>query len=215
MISSSFDREAMRCGDVSVRPCWLDARSCIDVVAYTGEAIVSPPPSVKLNAAWLMLVFGDCSPTRVLSLATGSPLCIDLLGTETLADDDRDGTPHGSLNAIRGPRVRRRVWLRNARGDRLGYAVSWWNESDLHACLPDERMPIGGALNSVRKESFRELVLIVRASGGHAELSAAFDCADSPLWARWYVLYSEGRAMCLVYECFSPKLLEWLGPCDL
>jgi chorismate--pyruvate lyase len=195
---------------------WLDVRACATVTSYTGLDIVSPPPSVRLSAAWLMLVFGDSSPTRVLTLATGSPLCVDVLGHEAIPEGDTDGTPLHSLDAIRCPRVRRRVWLRNARGERLGYATSWWHDADLSHCLPDERLPIGGALSDSRRETFRELILIVRGTGGHALLDAEFNNSQegTPLWARWYLVYSAGRALCLVYECFSPLNSKWLGDCN-
>ena len=191
---------------------WLDLRTCANVTSYSGLDIVSPPPSVRLSAAWLMLVFGDSSPTRVLTLATGSPLGVDLLGHEAIPEGETDGTPLNSLDAIRSPRVRRRVWLRNARGDRLGYAASWWHDADLSKCLPNERLPIGGALSDAKRETFRELILIVRGAGGHALLDAEFENQErAPLWSRWYLVYSAGRALCLVYECFAPSVSRWIG----
>lgn len=192
---------------------WLDIRSSRRVDTYVGSDIVAPPASVHLSVAWLMLIFGNSSPTRALTLASGSPMGVDLLGNEAIPEGDEDGTPAGSLDSIQTPRVRRRVWLRNARGERLGYATSWWHDADLAKTLPDERLPIGDALTTSRSEIFRELLMIVRGAGGHAALDAGFGSQEgAPMWARWYLVYKAGQALCLVYECFSPSNVVWLGP---
>ena len=70
---------------------------------------------------------------------------------------DREETAPDALSLIETPRVRRQVWLENEAGERLGYAVSWWNEADVATHLPDQRVPIGRTLASKRTETFREI----------------------------------------------------------
>jgi len=196
-------------------PAWLDARACPSLASFSGAALGSPPRS--LSPAWALLLFGDGSPTRALSLAARSPLGVDVLGAAEAAEGD-DGAPAGALAGLGAPRVRRRVWLRSARGERLGYAVSWWAARDLAAHLPDARAPIGGALAAARTETARELFLVTRGAGGHAELDAAFAPAaraGAPLWGRWYVMRAGGRALCVVHEVFSPALEAYLGPIEV
>jgi hypothetical protein len=80
-----------------------------------------------------------------------------------------DGVPFpAAAAAIAAPRVRRRVWL-EARGVRVGYAVSWWSEAAVDTFLPSRSAPIGDALSGLRLELHRELVGVARGRG-HAAL---------------------------------------------
>jgi len=198
---------------------WLDARACASVESFSGASLAAP--AAALATPWLLLLFGDASPTRALTLATGAPLGVDVIAPAEAVrggGGSGDGAPPAFLAPIREPRVRRRVWLRTGRGERVGYAVSWWAAPDLAAALPDEAAPIGGALAAARAETFRELLLVTRSAGGHADFDAAFaappGAPQRDLWARWYLLHARGRALCLVHEVFSPALEQWLGPMD-
>ena len=50
------------------------------------------------------------------------------------------------------PLVCRRVWLRNAAGAVLGYALSYWGAADLARHVPDPGQPIGAAVATGRLE---------------------------------------------------------------
>jgi chorismate-pyruvate lyase len=130
------------------------------------------------------------------------------------AFDDIDGVtgaPARAVRALRGPRVRRRVWLCAADGPRLGYAVSWWSAADAAAVLADAAAPIGTALAAARLEARRELLLVTRGEG-HAALDAALGNArGGALWARWYAIVARGEPLCVVHEVFAPALEAWLG----
>jgi chorismate lyase len=134
-----------------------------------------------------MLLFGDGSPTRLLSLLAGSPLAVSVLGMGALAGggggSGGDGSAAaeesalgalwaplaGPAAALAPPRVLRRVWLEAPAGQRVGYACSWWSAGDAAACLPDSSVPIGGALAAQRREIHRELLGVAHAAG-HAGL---------------------------------------------
>jgi chorismate lyase len=196
-----------------------------------------------------MLLFGDGSPTRLLSLLTGAPLGVSVLGMDTLAGSG-GGLAEAQLAAlwaplalapaaIAPPRVLRRVWLEAPRGQRMGYACSWWNAQDVAGFLPDQAAPIGGALAAQRHEIHRELLGVVHAVG-HAGLEEGLglpgrggssgsssaglgaeaaqvaapgaDWGARALWGRWYVMRQGGAPLCVVYEVFSPALERLLGP---
>lgn len=207
---------ATPCAGCSVSPrAWLDLR------ASPFYAAVTAPPA-RLSPAWALLVFGDCSPTRVIGLLSGAPLTVSLLGMEPVGSCC-DGVPFpAAAAAIAAPRVRRRVWL-EARGARVGYAVSWWSEASVDKFLPSREAPIGDALSASRLELHRELVGAARARG-HCGLEEGLFCGDvagviggagggdRELWARWYLMWHGGAPVCLIHEVFSPVLEEWLGP---
>lgn len=126
--------------------------------------------------------------------------------------DGTDRAPE-QVALIGKPRVRRRVWLNNERGDRLGYAVSWWAAADADQFLPDKHRPIGGNMATARLDVYRELVCVMR--GVCPSLAREFGCEDADsreLWCRYYVMWRGGRALNLIYECFSPVLERWMGP---
>jgi len=54
---------------------------------------------------------------------------VDVIGFKNIGED-QDNAPE-ELREINQPRNRRQVWLRNTRGERLGYAASWWCCNDV------------------------------------------------------------------------------------
>jgi chorismate--pyruvate lyase len=59
---------------------------------------------------------------------------------------------------VDAPRIRREVWLRT--GDRSqvhGYAVSWWNASEVDGYLENRALPIWSSLSKNRTELFRDV----------------------------------------------------------
>lgn len=120
--------------------------------------------SASFPPVWRMLLFGDGSPTRTLQMLSGymrayvllRPLlprtftleCASVCSSRTTVDVTsmkvcEDGEPMLPLALeVPGPLLCRQVWLTNERGERLGYAASWWNveEVNIHsACLTDLR----------------------------------------------------------------------------
>ena len=205
-------------------PHWLDLRASPHYAPHPAL-----PPA--LSPSWALLLFGDCSPTRVIGLLSGAPLTVALLGMEPVGACC-DGVPFPlAVAAIAPPRVRRRVWLQ-AGGERVGYAASWWSEAALAAFLPSRGAPIGDALSGARLEVHRELLGVAcgcghgaleeglgrgggcggaGACGGSGGGGAGGGCG-SELWARWYLMWHQGVPVCLIHEVFSPVLRRWLGP---
>lgn len=197
--------------------------------AFTGSALRYP--TAALAAAWKMLLFGDGSPTRLISLLSGVPLVVSVLGMDALPDGDASVACWAPLAlpaaTIAQPRVLRRVWLESPTGQRYGYACSWWCQADVPGFLPNLGSPIGDALASHRHEIHRELLCVVHAVG-HAGLEEGFglppaaaadvaalqpgrDWGAGELWGRWYIMRHQGKPLCVIYEVFSPRLEELLG----
>ncbi|RQM21483.1 hypothetical protein B5M09_008544 [Aphanomyces astaci] len=113
---------------------------------------------------------------------------------------------------IREPRHRRQVWLRNAKGERLGYASSWWSSGDINSIFGQDRtFPIGSSIKDNKKELFRDMKSIFH---GHSPALEAEFGHKGPFWGRWYLFRQGGKPLTLIYEVFSPGLCKYLGPID-
>lgn len=167
-------------------------------------------PHDQLAPAWQILLLGDGSPTRHLQLLTREPTEVDVIDMSPVGDD-QDGAPE-ILAAVPGPRLRRQVWLRTASGQRLAYAVSWWEASHVDEYLQNKSLPIWASLAQLRTELYRDIQGL---HFGHCPtLEAAFGQAG-PLWGRHYLFWHRGKPLTLIYEVFSPYLSRYLGPMQI
>jgi chorismate lyase len=162
--------------------------------------------AVALPPVWRLLLLGDGSTTRSLSLLTGERICVDVVEMRD-AEDDASGSD--DLDRITAPRVRRCVWLCTERGTRLGYATSWWNARQAHNYLTDATLPIGVNFNRLRCAPHRDIRSVFLAHSPHLE--AAFGHAG-PFWGRDYLMREREELLCLIREVFSPALERPLGP---
>jgi chorismate lyase len=163
-------------------------------------------PGSQLTPAWQILLLGDGSPTRHLQLLTGEPTAVDVLEMTPVGHSE-DGAPR-AIAQVPGPRLRRQVWLRTATGQRLAYAVSWWNEAQVDAYLRDKSIPIWASLAEQRTELFRDVRGI---QIGHSQALEEAFAAKGPFWSRHYLFWHHGRPLTLIQEVFSPVLDRWLG----
>ncbi|RLN95019.1 hypothetical protein BBJ28_00018449 [Nothophytophthora sp. Chile5] len=159
-----------------------------------------------MTAAWRLFLFGNGSPTHHLGLLTGSLTAVDVIGMQSVGSSADDAPPE--MAAIAAPRCRRQVWLRNARGERLGYAASWINEADVGAVFKDTKIPIGSNILQNKTELFRDMKSVF--CGDSAELEEAFGM-PGPFWGRSYLFWNGGRPVTFIYEVFSPALEEYMG----
>jgi chorismate lyase len=154
-----------------------------------------------------MLLLGDGSPTRHLQLLTREPTEVDVVDMSPVGDD-QDGAPE-ILAVVPGPRLRRQVWLRTASGQRLAYAVSWWEASHVDEYLQNKSLPIWASLARLRTELYRDIQGL---HFGHCPaLESAFGQVG-PFWGRHYLFWHRGKPLTLIYEVFSPYLSQYLGP---
>ena len=120
---------------------------------------------------------------------------------------DDDGAPD-LIRVVPGPRLRRQVWLRTASGQRLAYAVSWWEASHVDEYLQNRSIPIWDNLSRLHAELYRDVQGIYY--GCCPALAEAFEEAG-PFWGRHYLFWHSGRPLTLIYEVFSPYLRKYLG----
>jgi len=126
------------------------------------------------------------------------------------------------------------VWLQNTRGERMGYAVSWWNESMVQQHLQDAQLPIWVSLAQRKTETFREVLGKPAVFGQDSEPTASVPSTKrvrfaevyrgsspelekefghkGPFWGRHYFFWREGCPLTLISEVFSPQLVLYLGP---
>ncbi|MBE9118197.1 chorismate lyase [Lusitaniella coriacea LEGE 07157] len=179
----------------------------IDPIWEGGEATVQAGlPHTQLAPAWQILLLGDGSPTRHLKLLTGEKTEVDVIDMSLIGMAD-DGAPQ-RIQAVPAPRLRRQVWLRTASGQRLAYAVSWWDASRVDEYLQNRSLPIWDNLASLHSELYRDIQGI---HYGHCPaLEEAFK-EQGPFWGRHYLFWHSGQPLTLIYEVFSPYLCKYLG----
>ena len=176
-----------------------------------GEASVQQGlPHTQLAPAWQILLLGDGSPTRHLQLLTTEPTEVDVIDMSVIGMTD-DGAPK-QIQAVPGPRLRRQVWLRKASGQRLAYAVSWWDANHVDEYLQNRNIPIWASLSRLRSELYRDIQGIYY--GHSAALESAFG-EQGPFWGRHYLFWHHGQPLTLIYEVFSPYLKKYLGETQL
>ena len=173
-----------------------------------GEAGVKQGlPHSQLAPPWQILLLGDGSPTRHLKLLTGESTEVDVIDMSIIGRES-DGAP-SQIQSINGPRLRRQVWLRTASGQRLAYAASWWEASQVDEYLENRSLPIWESLSRLHTELYRDIQGIYH---GHSPfLEAAFE-EKGPFWGRHYLFWHDRQPLTLIYEVFSPYLQKYLGP---
>lgn len=180
----------------SLKPTWTGGK----------EIIQQGLPHEQLAPTWQMLLLGDGSPTHILQLLTGEPTEVDVIDMSLIGKTD-DGAP-SEIEAIAEPRLRRQVWLRTASGQRLAYAASWWNSSNVDDYLQNRSLPIWRSLSTLHTELYRDVRGIY--CGHCPELESAFG-EKAPFWGRHYLFWHDHQPLTLIYEVFSPYLQKYLG----
>lgn len=170
------------------------------------ETIQSGLDHEQLAPPWQILLLGDGSPTHLLQLLTGEKTEVDVIDMSLIGTKD-DGAPE-EISAILEPRLRRQVWLRTASGQRLGYAASWWNGSNVDDYLQNPSLPVWRSLTDLHTELYRDVQGVYY---GHCpELETAFG-QKAPFWGRHYLFWHNRQPLTLIYEVFSPYLEKYLG----
>ena len=163
-------------------------------------------PHEQLSPTWQMLLLGDGSPTHLLQLLTGERTEVDVIDMSLIGTKD-DGAPE-EIEVITEPRLRRQVWLRTASGQRLAYATSWWNGSNVDEYLQNRSLPVWRSLSDLHTELYRDVRGIYY--GHSSKLEAAFG-HKAPFWGRHYLFWHDRQPLTLIYEVFSPYLQKYLG----
>lgn len=183
----------------------------LDLIWEGDEQIVQQGlPHTQLAPAWQILLLGDGSPTRHLKLLTREPVEVDVIDM-SLIGLDNDGAPH-PIKSLPVPRLRRQVWLRTASGQRLGYAVSWWDAKHVDEYLQNRSLPIWNNFSHLHSELYRDIQGICY--GNSPALESAFH-EPGPFWGRYYLFWHDSQPLTLIYEVFSPYLQKYLGHTQL
>lgn len=180
----------------SLEPIWQGGR----------DIVQQGLPHEQLAPTWQMLLLGDGSPTHLLQLLTGERTEVDVIDMSLTGEQD-DGAP-AEIKAIAEPRLRRQVWLRTSSGQRLAYAASWWNASNVDDYLQNRSLPVWRSLSTLHTELYRDVRGLYY---GHSPaLETAFG-ETSPFWGRHYLFWHDRQPLTLIYEVFSPYLAKYLG----
>ncbi|WGV24430.1 chorismate lyase [Halotia branconii] len=170
------------------------------------EIIQQGLPHTQLAPTWQILLLGNGSSMRHLTLITGERIEIDLIEMSDIGMDF-DGAPE-AIQLLPGPRVRRQVWLRTASGQRLAYATSWRSANHLDWYLQNQNTPTWTSLSGRHRELYQEIWGIHY--GKSAFLESAFRHTGA-FWGRYYLFWHQGQPLTLIYEVFSPYLRKYLG----
>ncbi|MEM1367230.1 MAG: chorismate lyase [Cyanobacteria bacterium P01_H01_bin.15] len=163
-------------------------------------------PHAQLSPTWQVLLLGDGSPTRHLQLLTGEPTEVDVIDMSNIGCDHDSAPP--AIEAVEGPRLRRQVWLRTSSGQRLAYAASWWNASQVDQYLQNRSLPIWESLSRLHTELYRDVQGLYY---GNSEILAKAFGERGPFWGRHYLFWHDRQPLTLIYEVFSPHLQRYLG----
>jgi chorismate lyase len=91
----------------------------------------------------------------------------------------------------------------------LVYASSWWNSTAIDEFLKDKSQPIWVSLSQGHTEIYRDIKTVYK--GHNKELEGLLGC-KGPFWGREYYFWHKGKPLCMIFEAFSPKLSQYLGP---
>jgi chorismate lyase len=172
-----------------------------------GEDIVQRGlPHSQLAPPWQILLLGDGSPTRHLTLLTGEPITVDVIDMSFIGDAE-DGAPR-EIKKVPNPRLRRQVWLKTVSGQRLAYATSWWDANHVDEYLQNKSLPIWESLSRLHTELYRDIQGVYY--GENRDLELAFG-EKGPFWGRHYLFWHDRKPLTLIYEVFSPYLRKYLG----
>lgn len=167
-------------------------------------------PPTQLAPPWQILILGDGSPTRHLQLLTGEKTEVDVIAMTPVEEQEPSAPPQ--IVVVPKPWLRRQVWLRTASGQRLAYAVSWWNADHVDEYLENRNLPIWESLSRLHTELYRDIQGLYYGHCPHLE--KAFGEAG-PFWGRHYLFWHDRQPLTLIYEVFSPYLRRYLGPMTL
>ncbi|MFN9555984.1 MAG: chorismate lyase [Dolichospermum sp.] len=184
---------------------------CLTPIWTGGEEVVKQGlPHTQLAPAWQLLLLGDGSPTRHVQLLTGEPTEVDVIDMSPIGMS-ADQAP-AMMQMLPGPRIRRQVWVRTASGQRLYYAASLCDSSDVDVYFLNTSLPFWACLAGFRTDLYRDVQGIY--SGNSEALETGFQ-EKGPFWGRHYLFWHHGKPLTLIYEVFSPFLTKYLGPMNL
>ncbi|WPT11551.1 Putative protein ycf21 [Picochlorum sp. SENEW3] len=198
-----------------------DAYYRLDNLIWRGsEAEALQPGSLpeQLTPPWKITLLSDGSVTRHLQLMTGQTVtveCLEMQDVGLFSAQSIPGKAYIPQMEEEFRTVRRQVFLQMS--DEVErpyvYASSWWRRDVVDEYLKDKSKPIWTSLSSERTELFREIIEVEH--GYCEELERHFGC-KGPFWARTYIFWHNQKPLTVIYEVFSPRLHEFLGPsCSL
>ncbi|KGG14547.1 hypothetical protein EV06_1604 [Prochlorococcus sp. MIT 0602] len=158
-----------------------------------------------MPGAWQLMLLGDGSPTRHISLLTGHEVKIELITMQpNSVINNRAPT---EINELQAPLLRRQVWLQ-CKSETLAWAESWWNQTEAEYHLKNKNEPIWQSLTQGRSELFREVdgLALVNAKW----LEDKFE-NQGPFWSRHYRFFRNKKELTVIREVFNPVLEKWLG----
>ena len=160
---------------------------------------------IKLSGAWQLMLLGDGSPTRHLSLLTGEDVKIELIGMDLDLHPDKKAPKE--INELQPPLLRRQVWLQCG-SQTLAWAESWWNKQEAEHHMKNKNQPIWQSLTKGRSELFREVDGLA-----YEEDSAALSLMATLLEKSDFDVVSYGTEAGL-YQAAGMPAVVW-GPGDI
>ena len=152
------------------------------------------------------MLLGDGSPTRHLQLLTNQETKIKLISMQLDPLSDEEGPKE--MNQLKGPLVRRQVWIKSD-DKNLAWAESWWNSAQVSQNLKAKEEPIWKNLTQDRSELFREVDSISLVNSEWLENKF---CFKGPFWSRNYRFFRDRKPLTIIREVFNPHLETLLGP---
>ncbi len=169
------------------------------------ESVLSGQARQQLKGPWQLMLLGDGSPTRHLTLLTGYEVNIELIAMQA-ESSPQQGSPI-EVKELKPPLLRRQVWLQCG-SKTFAWAESWWNKKEAEIHLENKNQAIWKSLTQGRSELFREVdgLALVNADW----LEKKFQ-THGPFWSRHYRFFRKKKELTVIREVFNPELEQWLG----
>jgi len=175
------------------------------------EFLASPPDD--LSPLWRTLLTSDGSTTNFLRGLRGRPITLDVAAQQTAPLAPAMAAAFGKwLDAPAGNVLQRSVWLTDGRARLvLGHSLLAVDHLDpaLHRRLLTDTQPIGLLAGELGLPSLRDRLQIGRLDD--PALARQFGTTArvaAPLWCRRYRLTIPHTLLAMIFEVFSPALID-------
>eukprot|EP00188_Purpureofilum_apyrenoidigerum_P004018 Plantae.Rhodophyta-Purpureofilum_apyrenoidigerum.ctg4374.p1 GENE.Plantae.Rhodophyta-Purpureofilum_apyrenoidigerum.ctg4374~~Plantae.Rhodophyta-Purpureofilum_apyrenoidigerum.ctg4374.p1 ORF type:complete len:227 (+),score=25.49 Plantae.Rhodophyta-Purpureofilum_apyrenoidigerum.ctg4374:112-792(+) len=178
-----------------LEPIWTESNTSASMGTFTEAPM------------WRFLIASDGHPVQHMKLLTRGEVQLRIVSVNDVGVDD--STPE-FVRDVPQPTLHREIELVDSSGTVFLFASSWWNRQIYRELVNGYTdLPVWEIFARTRFEIARKIEKFH--FGYNKELEDRFH-TEGPFYAREYCFKRERTPMVRVYEIFSPKLQQYIGP---